>query len=295
MNTLKRFHLIAASCVMPVAMLASASHAQTVVVSPANMNGWALNTFDPTGNIVTGTGGTYDGTATLDYGPATPPLGVGSAHLATPVGEDDGAAAIATDNFDGTPLASITALSYSAYDVTNNGQQFPYLGLKINTGAIDNSGDGGTTANIADTLFFEPPYQQPATGNPSLPDQGPTAQNTWQSWNALTGGFWDNDNLAGMVAGGGQNNVQSLSTFLSDYPAAYITYGGAPGLGGVALRVGFAGGSTEDGYVDAFSLGTAAGTTTYDFEPTPVPEPASMGLVLLGGPALLMRRRKRQA
>ena len=49
----------------------------TVVVTPSNMNGWALNSFDDNGNIVTS--GPFLGTAALVTGIATPPLGVGSA------------------------------------------------------------------------------------------------------------------------------------------------------------------------------------------------------------------------
>ncbi len=105
--------------------------AEPVVVRPGNMNNWTLNSFDYTGTIVNS--GPYYGTAAMAVGPATPPLGIGSAHLATPVGAGDGAAAIATEQYDGTLLSSITSLGYSTYDVTNNGQQFPYLAISINT------------------------------------------------------------------------------------------------------------------------------------------------------------------
>ena len=144
-----------------------------------------MNSFDYTGTIVNSR--PYFGTAAMAVGPATPPLGIGSAHLATPVGAGDGAAAIATEQYDGTLLSSITSLGYSTYDVTNNGQQFPYLAISINA----NDGHGTT-----DTLFFEPPYQTPGAGNPSLPNQGATTMNTWQTWNALEGGWWDNNGIA---------------------------------------------------------------------------------------------------
>jgi hypothetical protein len=223
------------------------------------------------------------------YGPATPPLGVGSAQLATPVGAADGAAAIATEQFDGTPLAAITALNYYAYDQINNGQQFPYLAVSINTGAVDNSGDGGALANTLDTLFFEPPYQTPSTGNPSLPNQGATVQNVWQKWDAYVGGYWDN---AGVATPG--TGVMPLSTFLTDFPDATIANGGYAGLGGIALQVGFeSSGDTEVGDVDAFTIGIAGVNTTFNFEP--VPEPTSISLILAGSGMLLMRRRRRPA
>jgi len=278
---------IAISSFMLVPAMEAVSRADTVVVTPSNMNGWTLNSFDDNGNIVSS--GPYDGTAAMATGPATPPLGVGSAHLATPVGAGDGAAAIATEGYDGTPLTAITALSYSTYDVTNNGQQFPYMAVSINTGAVDLSGDAGALANTTDTLFFEPPYQEPATGNPGLPDQGATAQNEWQQWNAYVGGYWDNDGVASPGTG-----VMSLSTFQTDFPDATIANGGFAGLGGIAMQVGFgSSGETEDGYVDAFTIGVGGVNTTYDFEPNAVPEPASMGLLVVGGGAALMRRRRR--
>jgi hypothetical protein len=283
--------LVAMGSSMAVLALAGISDAGTVVVNPANMNGWTLNSFDNNGAIVN-SGPYYSASTQMVFGPATPPLGVGSAQLATPVGAADGAAAIATEQFDNTPLASITALNYYAYDQVNNGQQFPYLALSINTGAVDLSGDPGgmPLANTTDTLFFEPPYQTPSTGNPSLPNQGATVQNVWQKWDASIGGWWDNDGIGNPGAGG----VVPLSTFITDFPDATIQNGGLPGLGGIAMQVGFeSAGDTEVGNVDAFTIGIAGVNTTYDFEP--VPEPGSISVLLCGGAGLLMRRRRRVA
>jgi hypothetical protein len=274
---------VAISSLILVPALEAVSRADsTVVVTPSNMNGWTLNTYD--GNVNNTTGQPDSGAAEMVTGPATPPLGVGSAHLATPVGGGDGAAAIATESYDGIPLAAVTALSYSTYDVTNNGQQFPYLAISI----AQNDGSGNT-----DTLFFEPPYQQPTTGNPLLPDQGAPVQNQWQSWNAYVGGFWDNNGIGN--PGVGSPGVEPLAAFEAAYPLATIANGGYPGLGGIAMQVGFgAPGETEDGYVDDFTIGVAGVNTTYDFEPNAVPEPASTGLLLVGGGAALMRRRRRR-
>jgi hypothetical protein len=286
MNAFKYTRQLAVGSSMAALALARVADAGTVVVTPANMNGWTLNSFDNNGNIVN-SGPYYSPNTQMVYGPATPPLGPGSAQLATPTGAGDGAAAIATEQYDGTLLSAVTALSYSAYDQVNNGSQFPYLALSINTGAVDNSGDAGALANSTDTLFFEPPYQTPSTGNPSLPNQGATQQNVWQTWNAQTGGWWDNDGIGNPGTG-----VLPLSTFMTDFPDATIQNGGFAGLGGIALQVGFgSSGETEIGNVDNFTIGTLLGSTTYEF--APVPEPTSTTLLLAGSGLLLMRRRRR--
>jgi hypothetical protein len=280
-------NVIASFVVICVASMACVARAGGVVnVTPANMNDWTINSFDDNGNIVNS--GPYYGTAAMVPGPATPPIGTGSAELATPIGFADGAAAIATEKFDGMFLSSITALSYATYDVTNNGQQFPYLAISINTNDVH--GD-------TDTLFFEPPYQEPSTGNPTLPDQGATVQNEWQIWNAYVGGFWDNNGIGDPgVAENGNPGVEPLSAFLAAYPNATIANGGFPGLGGIALQVGFeSNGDTEVGYVDDFTIGINGVNTTYNFDPssTPLPKTAWSGGLLMAGLALWKLRQRR--
>jgi hypothetical protein len=199
---------------------------------------------------------------------------------------DDGAASIATSSLNGVALADLTALSYSTYDTANNGQQFPYIQLNISY-TNDASNDGPGT----DTLFFEPPYQTPSAGDPSLPNQGAPAMNTWQTWNALEGGWWDNNNVAGPGTG-----VAPLSTFLSFYTdptiVANVPYFPNDGL---ALTVGFADNTEYTAYVDNVTIGVSGSNTTYDFEPnTPsVPEPSAIMtlLTMLLAVGLVARKR----
>lgn len=200
-------------------------------------------------------------------GPATPPLGVGSANLATGNGTTggDGAEILSNTGYAGVALSSLTSLSYSTYDTLNNGQQFPYLQLEVKA-----------TNGTYDQLFFEPPYQTQAT-----------AMNTWQSWNALGGGWWDNNGTCGSP---GDAGVVSLSACDAALGGATIvnsfgTVGVLDGVGGVNFDVGFASPSDQfNGNVDAFTIGDAAGTTTFDFEPNgaAVPEPATWAMLILG-------------
>jgi hypothetical protein len=268
---------VAISSLMFIPGLEAVSRADTVVVTPTNLNGWALATTDDNGDP------SSSGTAAFVNGPATPPLGTGSVNLATAM--DGGAAGIGTAGLDGLPLSAITALSYSTY-MSNNlpaGQQFPYIALSFST-------DGSDSAASYDNIVFEPPYQTASTGNPSLPDQGATQLDTWQSWNAEEGGWWDGN------VGNAGTGVESLAYYVSQYPDATIadysiTEPGSPLLG-LEFQVGFADPATAyDGNVDAITIGINGANTTYNME---VPEPASTGLLLVGGAAALMRRRRRR-
>jgi hypothetical protein len=255
------------------------AYASGVVVTPDNMGNWAFDNRDINGIV----GANATGSGGMVTGPATPPLGVGSANLSTGNGTigGDGAEELRNTAYNGIALSSLTSLTYSTYMVTNNGQQFPYLALMISTTGVPNTQD--------DILFFEPPYQTHASGNPGLPDQGPTQLNTWQTWDALAGGWWDNNSVG--TAGTG---VVSLSTIEAAYPNATIE-NPVSGLGAVRFDVGFASpGDQFNGNVDNFTIGTADGTTTFDFEPS-VPEPASLALLGAGLAGLGVVRRRRKA
>lgn len=274
----------AAAVALALAFGAASANATPVPVTPSNMGSWAFANSDVNGTV----GANPTGSGGMVTGPATPPLGVGSAQLSTGDGTTggDGAEILSTTGYSGVALSSLTSLSYSTYDTLNNGQQFPYLQLEVET-------SGGTY----DQLFFEPPYQTPTTGNSSLPNQGATAMNTWQSWNVLEGGWWDNNGSCGSPGTG----VASLSACEAALPGAtivnsYGTTGVLTGVGGVQFTVGFGNPSDQfNGYVDAFTIGDANGTTTFDFEPSAaVPEAGTWALMLLGffgiGGALRARR-----
>jgi hypothetical protein len=244
-----------------LAALAGQGRASTVEVTPSSMNGWATMVTDSSG--VQGSSNPTAG-AVFVNGPATPPVGVGSLNLYTGDGTNggDGSAQARNSDYAGLLVSSLTALSYSTYVTSNNGQQAPYLTIWVNT-------SGGT-----DRLWFEPPYA----------GQGNVLLNQWQTWDAIhaTSGWYDDNATNG--AGPGSNSV-SLATLLADMTTngfgnaeIYNPAGALTTLGGIRIATGFA--SQNDVFntnLDNFTIGTSDGSTTYDFEASAaVPEPASL-------------------
>jgi hypothetical protein len=266
--------------------------ANAVVISPSNMGDWAFVHRDASGTQDS----SANGIGQMVNGPATPPAGTGSAQLATGNGtaHGDGDQDLRNTAYAGVALSTITALSYSTYTTANNGQQFPFLALDVNW-------SGDVNGGYSDRIFFEPPYQQPSTGEPGTTDQGATALNTWQNWvakdsaNASTGSWWSN---AGGACSPG-SNACTLADYIALHPLAVIINTDT-GLGGLEFRVGQAGaGDIFNGYVDNFTIGINGVNTTYDFEAAAagaVPLPAALPLLGsgLGVMGLLGWRKKRK-
>ncbi len=248
--------------------------AATVDVTPGNMGAWSLVATQDNSNAPGG-----HGTADIVSGPATPPLGTGSAHLATASGYGGESAQLNYSGATGININDLTTLSYSTYCTASNDSppsQDTYLTMYINT-------SGDSNGSYDDRLIFEPIYSDGGdVVNPNGNQPAP-AFDTWQNWNLLQG-MWYSDNY-----GGPGSNALSWSQILADEGAnaVVVSY---PGIGDIRIAAGFA--SPTDNFdvnVDAFSIGTASGTTTYNFDP--VPEPTSLGLLMLGGLPLLRRRR----
>jgi hypothetical protein len=218
-----------------------AAQGATVTVTPANMQGWGF--FTETGT----------GTGAMATGPATPPLGAGSARMT--LATDASGEIIVTAGYAGTSLSQITALQYSTYrssvDAGNN------LALSLQFDMDYDLSDSTTT--FQGRLVFEP-YLTPGIG-------GTVVQNTWQTWTPLAGKWWMSKKaIVGNVLEGSIACTQGVPCTWSQVLTMYPNAGLRVGIGGLYFKGG-SGWTTFDGNVDAFAITASAGSTTYDFEP----------------------------
>jgi hypothetical protein len=224
--------LFALALVASVLLLAPATAAAaTLVVSPANMQGWTPQHYaDPdTGAL---------GSQGFVSGPAVPPLGSGSYQLLN--GPDTGG--VADFSFEalrlslpvGTKLGAITKLSYSTYLLVAGAAPYVLINLDLN-------GDG----TEEDELIWEPYYQFP------------TVPFTWQSWDALNTKWWS---VYGLY--GNQGDPKTLADYLANVDhSADITI-----LGGMRVCAGYGWAGGFVGNFDALTIGISGVETTYDFE-----------------------------
>jgi len=225
----RKFALCAAVAALALVVSGGAAASAVVPVSPLDMHGWAF--VDDNGN---------GGTGALVGGPATPPLGSGSAELA--VSASNQGYILATGAYAGTRLADITNLSYWSY------QPGPVLAIALQFDVryrpSDTSYDG--------RLVFEP-YQN---GHVSV-------GSGWQHWSPLDGIWWASHQGAANGTNGlcPQSAPCTWASILSSFPDATIS-------GAVVFKAG-SGWSSFDGNVDAFTIGVGGNDTTYDFENGP--------------------------
>jgi hypothetical protein len=166
------------------------------------------------------------------YGPETAPLGFGSVEISVTGTQRRN---LATYQFSGTELADITTLAYSTFNAS--------------------AGNGGS-ADRAGYLQFNVDFNA---------DNGTVVQDEWQEWDALNSGdamwrysgpTWPGTAIAGTTP-------RTWDDILASYPGVRVRVTDS----WLGIRVGepYADGYTAN--LDAFKFGTAAGVTTFDFEP----------------------------
>lgn len=183
------------------------------------------------------------------YG-APPGLGAGSLQLTT----DSTTAAKAqliSDQFVGTPLSDVSALSYWTYAVAGNPATADVsFQLQVNL-----AGNLSGTSDFT-TLVYEP-YWNGANGAGVVTN--PT-QGTWQQWDMTTGVFWSSKTVDGLTAGAGGSPFYTIAQVLGLDPHA------------VVLGIGANVGTYNPNYTvatDGITFGTSAGTTVFNFEVAP--------------------------
>lgn len=236
-----------------VTMLFSKSvYSQTIItVTDCNRDGW-VDQRNP--NTI----------ATFTTGVAESLLGNGSLEYTTLTGALGN---FRKESYHNTLLSSLTNFSYSSYiQSRTNYTDNLYVVLQI-----DRTGDGLED----DRLIFEPRWQTGSwVAGTGLPDQGPTVEQTWQTWDMLNAIWWlGPPNTLNPENGG---IYFTLASYINQYPDAKIVnqnLGG--GFGGIRLNVGSPRiapfteywGAAFTGYVDAFTIGINGHNTVYDFEP----------------------------
>ncbi len=205
-------------------------------------------------------------------GPATAPLGDGSAQITVTGSQRRN---LATSQFGDVDLTDITQLKFSTYNPSvGNG------GSANNSGYLNFNVDFNGSNTWQNRLAFVPSQNDSVT------------QDSWQEWDAIDSGtalwWWSgyakgpDGKLSSDVGGvpaddldnntwpdGNTNEYRTWSNLLVSFPNIQMNTGGFSWLG---LRVGepYPDGYTEnlDKFVIGIDTGSGIHTTTYDFEPT---------------------------
>jgi hypothetical protein len=214
----------------------------TIVVSPANLNGWFF--FDDNPGVGVGSGG-------FEEGPATPPLGAGSAFLQV---DDTARHALGTFGYGGTRLDDLSQLQYGSYQNNSSNPAYaPSLQFDIDYDLTD------TTNTFQGRLVFEP-YQS-----------GTVQQNVWQTWDALAGNWYGTRATVPVGNVNVSNPCQQATPCTRQQILALFPNAGIRNTS-TSLLLFKAGGPWPPGFrgnVDAFKLGVVGARVTYDFEALP--------------------------
>jgi hypothetical protein len=232
MNLTRLFGCSAAVLVLIVTGASSALAGTTVVVTPANQQGWSTSDTRP------------GGTVTFVSDPSSP-LPSGALQLTTDLTT---AAKAQYLHAASSPLSSVSEAGFYTKQVSGSAVADPSYQLVM----CLNGGTTSTTCGFS-TLVFEP-YQNPL--------MGPIAPNVWQHWNVAAGLFWStrtvtcsNGGVAGTPGGPATYTIGQVQTTC---PSAVVI--------GFGVNIG----TNNPSYVvrtDGFDFNG----TTYDFQLTNPP------------------------
>jgi hypothetical protein len=227
----------------------TASGPATVVVN--------ASTFGPAGvsKLVSHLTTPASSTASLAFvsGPLAPPIGQGSGEWR--IGADGSSGLeVRFKVLDGVPLANVTSLSFWTF-VQSDSSGIPIVSVNLSL-RLDWDGDGLED----DRIYFEPIHQHTT---PGIPDQGLLLLGAWQSWDALTGGWWSNNDPAFFLPALG-----TLTAYLAAHPAAKVVTH-TDSSGGTRLNAGYGapGWNNFIGNADALEVGILGNVTTFDLDP----------------------------
>lgn len=191
------------------------------------------------------------GLGSMVNGPATPPLGTGSAQISVTGTQRRN---LATYQFSGTPLAAISTLKFSTYNPS--------------------AGNGGS-ANRSGYITFNVDFNGSDTFQRRLnfvPSQnGSVTQNNWKEWDAINGGnaqwSYSGNNWPAGVGGGGElgTTLKTWNQILSQYPGVRIRVSDA--FFGIRVGEPYNDGYTEN--IDAIKFGTPTSLKYFNFDPLP--------------------------
>ena len=163
------------------------------------------------------------------------------------------------------PLINLTELKYSTYATNFNSGQLTWLRLYVDT-----NGD----ADWDEVMTFEPVYQTgtyPTVGTPEEDTQAAPVEGSWQTWDALNGGWMD----FGEGTGDAGPPIMTIAAYLEIAGKEDARLVNHPSYGALRLATGCGDGPWDDfdGNVDGFVLGIEGVSTTYDFELDGPPAP----------------------
>jgi hypothetical protein len=215
-----------------------------VVVYPDSMRSWVF--YNDQTNAVCPTGSA----CRMVQGPASPPLGSGSAELYDSL-STDGKALILPD-YAGTRFDQFTDLQYSTYRQTADAGNNLAISLQFN---VDY--DLSDAANT---------YQGRLVFEPYVGAGGNVPQNTWQTWDAKAGKWWGTRSTVTRSGATVANPcVQATPCTWAQVLAAFPNLGVHTLYGAVVLKAG-SGWPGFRGNVDELTIAVGSSSTTFDFE-----------------------------